>query len=118
MKARHLLAIIAAAATSLAACQKSEDLGPEKVEIDTEAAIEIPAEGNAVTVNLTATVDWALQGYDSDVQQWLSISPESGKASADAQTIVIRALPNEGVERSANIVFYGNILCKAPLTIM
>ena len=117
MKARHLLAIIAAAATSLAACQKSEDLGPEKVEIDTEAAIEIPAEGDAVTVNLTATVDWALQGYDSDVQQWLSISPESGKASADAQTIVIRALPNEGVERSANIVFYGNILCKAPLTI-
>jgi len=117
MKARHLLAIIAAAATSLAACQKSEDLGPEKVEIDTEAAIEIPAEGDAVTVNLTATVDWALQGYDSDVQQWLSISPESGKASADAQTIIIKALPNEGVDRSASIVFYGNILCKAPLTI-
>ncbi len=117
MKARYLLAIIAAAATSLAACQKSEDLGPEKVEIDTESAIEIPAEGGEFTVNLTATVDWALQGYDSGVQQWLNISPESGKASAGAQSIVIRALRNEGVERSANIVFYGNILCKAPLTI-
>ncbi len=117
MKAKHLLAIIAAAATTLAACQKSEDLGPEKVEIDSEAGIEIPKEGGELTIRLTATVDWALQGYDSAVQQWLSISPESGKASADAQTIAIKVLPNEGTDRSANIVFYGNILCKAPLTI-
>ncbi len=117
MKAKHLLAIIAAAATTLAACQKSEDLGPEKVEIDSEAGVEIPKEGGELTIKLTATVDWALQGYDSAVQQWLSISPESGKASADAQTIAIKVLPNEGTDRSANIVFYGNILCKAPLTI-
>ncbi len=117
MKAKHLLAIIAAAATTLAACQKSEDLGPEKVEIDSEASVEIPKEGGELTIKLTATVDWALQGYDSAVQQWLSISPESGKASADAQTIAIKVLPNEGADRSANIVFYGNILCKAPLTI-
>ncbi len=117
MKAKHLLAIIAAAATSLAACQKTEDLGPEKVEIDSEASIEMPAEGGVFTVNLTATVDWALQGYASDVQEWLNISPESGKASSDAQAITVMVLENVGVERSANIVFYGNILCKAPLTI-
>ncbi len=117
MKTKHLLAIIAAAAASFAACQKPVDLGPEKVEIDSEASVEIPKEGGELTIKLTATVDWALQGYTAEVQQWLSISPESGKASADAQTITLKVLQNEGADRTANIVFYGNILCKAPLTI-
>ncbi len=117
MKARHLLSIIAAAAASFAACQKPVDLGPEQVAIDSDANIEIPAEGQEFTVNLTATVDWALQGYTAEVQEWLSISPESGKAAAGTQTVTVKALKNEGADRSASIVFYGNILCKAPLTI-
>ena len=117
MKARHLLSIIAAAAASFVACQKPVDLGPEQVAIDSDANIEIPAEGQELTVNLTATVDWALQGYTAEVQEWLSISPESGKAAAGTQTVTIKALKNEGADRTASIVFYGNILCKAPLTI-
>ena len=117
MKAKHLLSFIAAAATTLVACQKTEDLGPEKVEIDSEATIEVPAEGQELTIKLTATVDWALKDYTAEVQQWLSISPENGKASADAQTITVKVLKNEGTDRSASIIFYGNILCQAPLTI-
>ncbi len=117
MKATHLLSFIAAAATTLVACQKTVDLGPEKVEIDSDATIEVPAEGQELTIKLTATVDWALKDYTAEVQQWLSISPENGKASADAQTITVKVLKNEGTDRSASIIFYGNILCQAPLTI-
>ena len=117
MKYKSLFALAAAAATMLFACQKPVDLGPEQVSIDSEATHEFPVEGGEYTIQLTATVDWSLQGYDESVQAWLSVSPSSGKASADPQTITISALPNEGANRQADLVFYGNIMCKAPLTI-
>ncbi len=101
----------------LAACQKPVDLGPEKVVIDSEATHEFPVEGGECTIQLTATVDWSVQGYDEDVKSWLSVEPASGKASADPQTVTIKALANEGADRKADLVFYGNIMCKAPLTI-
>lgn len=103
--------------TMLAACQKPVDLGPEKVVIDSEATHEFPVEGGEYTIQLTATVDWSVQGYDEDVKSWLSVEPASGKASADPQTVTIKALANEGADRKADLVFYGNIMCKAPLTI-
>lgn len=103
--------------TMLAACQKPVDLGPEKVVIDSEATHELPVEGGEYTIQLTATVDWSVQGYDEDVKSWLSVEPASGKASADPQTVTIKALANEGADRKADLVFYGNIMCKAPLTI-
>ena len=117
MKYKSLLALAAASLTMAFACQKPVDLGPEKVVIDSEATHEFPVEGGEYTLQLTATVDWALQGYDESVKTWLSISPSSGTASADPQTITIKALPNEGADRKADIVFYGNVMCKAPLTI-
>ena len=117
MKYKSLLALAAASLTMAFACQKPVDLGPEKVVIDSEATHEFPVEGGEYTLQLTATVDWALQGYDESVKTWLSISPSSGTASADSQTITIKALPNEGADRKADIVFYGNVMCKAPLTI-
>lgn len=113
--------IIIAAASSLlvlASCTKTKDLGPEKLTIEGgTSAIELAKEGETVTVTLNATVDWELQGYTADIQSWLSITPASGSASADAQTITIKSLANTGTDRSADIVFYGNVLCKAPLTI-
>lgn len=117
MKYKSLLALAAASLTMAFACQKPVDLGPEKVVIDSEATHEFPVEGGEYTLQLTATVDWTLQGYDESVKNWLSISPSSGTASADAQTITIKALPNEGADRKADIVFYGNVMNKAPLTI-
>lgn len=117
MKYKSLLALAAASLTMAFACQKPVDLGPEKVVIDSEATHEFPVEGGEYTLQLTATVDWTLQGYDESVKNWLSISPSSGTASADPQTITIKALPNEGADRKADIVFYGNVMNKVPLTI-
>lgn len=117
MKYKSLLALAAASLTMAFACQKPVDLGPEKVVIDSEATHEFPVEGGEYTIQLTATVDWSVQGYDEDVKSWLSVEPASGKASADPQTVTIKALANEGADRKADLVFYGNIMCKAPLTI-
>ncbi len=117
MKLRHLFFSCAAFALTFAACDPEEDLGPEEVTLNGASAIELATSGDEVTLSLKATVDWTLQGYDADVQTWLVISPSSGKASKDAQTITLKALENKETDRTANIVFYGNILCKAPLTI-
>lgn len=116
MKTKNLILSAAAALLAFAGCQKPVDLGPEQVSIDSEATVEVPVEGDEFTVNLKATVDWALQGYD-EVKSWVSVLPESGKASAETQTVTIKVLPNDGKARTASLVFYGNIMCKAPLTI-
>ena len=119
MKLKHIFFAMAASIAVLAGCQKPVELGPEEVTIvsPSETVIDVPVEGTEFTVSLKATVDWALQGYTDEVRSWLSISPDSGKAAKDAQTITVKVLANEDVDRKADIVFYGNIMCKAPLTI-
>lgn len=119
MKLKHIFFAMAASIAVLAGCQKPVELGPEEVTIvsPSETVIDVPVEGTEFTVSLKATVDWALQGYTDEVRSWLSISPDSGKAAKDAQTITVKVLANEDVDRKADIVFYGNIMCEAPLTI-
>ncbi len=117
MKLRNLFLIGLASAVLFAGCKKEDDLGPEQVSIDPAAPYEFPVEGGEYLVELTATVDWAMQGYDESVSDWLSITPSSGKASASPQFVTIKALPNDGVNRKADLVFYGNIMHKASLTI-
>ena len=117
MKLRNLFLIGLASTVLFAGCKKEDDLGPEQVSIDPAAPYEFPVEGGEYLVELTATVDWAMQGYDESVSDWLSITPSSGKASASPQFVTIKALPNDGVNRKADLVFYGNIMHKASLTI-
>ena len=119
MKIRHLFSAALASALLIAGCTKPVDLGPAEVSIlsPAESTIEVPTEGTEFTVTLKATIDWALQGYDSEVSSWILVTPESGKAAAEEQVITVKVLANDDIDRSADLVFYGNVLCKAPLTI-
>lgn len=118
MNHKSLFVLAAASLTMMYACQKTEELGPESLSLDPSAtSYEFPVEGGTYTVELTATVDWSIQGYDDDVKSWLSITPSEGKASASAQTVTIKAMENTGANRKADLVFYGNIMHKAELTI-
>ena len=99
MKTKHFFLAAAALISALVACQKkTEDLGPEKVEINT-AEVSLPADGGEATVNLTATVDWKAQ-IPAEAQEWLVVAPEEGSASASAQTVKVKALKNDGYDRS------------------
>lgn len=118
MKIKNLFTLAVALLTIATACQKEPDLGPEEISISpAETTYEFPEKGGTYTIELTATVDWTIQGYDKKITPWLSIEPSSGKASASVQTITITALPNEDTNRKADLVFYGNIMNQAPLTI-
>ena len=108
----------AASLTMLFACEKPVDLGPEEVTIvSSDVLEEIPVDGGEYTIELKATLDWSVQNYEGDVTSWLNITPSRGSASADNQTVSIKVLPNDGANRSFDIVFYGNIMHSASLTI-
>ena len=118
MKIKNLFTLAVASLTIATACQKEPDLGPEEISISpAETTYEFQEKGGTYTIELTATVDWTIQGYDDEIESWLSIEPSSGKASASVQTITITALANDGANRKADLVFYGNIMNQAPLTI-
>lgn len=118
MKYKSLFALAAASLTMVFACQKTTELGPEEISLNpAETTHEFPEEGGEYVVELTATIDWSVQGYDEDAQTWLSINPSSGKASASPQTITIKAMANDRADRKADLVFYGNIMHKAELTV-
>lgn len=118
MKYKSLLALAAASLTMVFACQKPVELAEEISLSPAATSYEFPEEGGEYTIELTATVDWSLQGYDAEVQKWLSVNPPSGAASDSPQTVTIKALANGGANRQADLVFYGNIMHKAGLTII
>lgn len=118
MKYKSLLALAAASLTMVFACQKPVELAEEISLSPAATSYEFPEEGGEYTIELTATVDWSLQGYDAEVQKWLSVNPSSDAASDSPQTVTIKALANDGANRQADLVFYGNIMHKAGLTII
>lgn len=118
MKYKSLLALTAASLTMVFACQKPVELAEEISLSPAATSYEFPEEGGEYTIELTATVDWSLQGYDAEVQKWLSVNPPSGAASDSPRTVTIKALANDGANRQADLVFYGNIMHKAGLTII
>ena len=71
MKLKNLLFMGLASAFIFAGCEEKEDFGPEEISINPAGSIEIQMAGgdaNAVTIELKATIDWALRGYDERVQ--------------------------------------------------
>ena len=53
------------------------------------------------TLTVTASRDWMVE-TDAD---WVVVSPESGLASADAQTVTVTVLENKGLDRSVDVKF-------------
>ncbi len=115
MKIKNLLCA-AMAVLAFASCEE-QNLGPEKVEIKSSNALEIPEAGGTVTLEFVATVDWELQGYTDEVSSWLVASKLSGKASADVQKIDFTAESNEGANLVANLSIFGNVLMNKPFTV-
>ena len=77
-----------------------EDLGTPEISIsESEMTFEVAGGDKEMTV--TATRDWKVE-TDAD---WVVVSPESGKASAEAQKVVVSVLENKGLDRTADLMF-------------
>lgn len=112
MKIKHLFSVFFAAAAVLAGCEKPVDFGDPSLTISQYTA-EVPMDGGSVTVKVNATRDWVVR-TDAD---WVIVDPESGKASFDDVTVTITAPANTGVNRTADIEFYGGKLACESLTL-
>ena len=101
MKLRNLFLGVFSAVAVLAACQKEEqDLGTPDISIDkNEMTFEVA--GGEQTLAVTATRDWKVE-TEAD---WVVVSPESGAASADPQTVTVTVLENTGMDREASLKF-------------
>ena len=101
MKFKSLLVSAAAAVFAVVACQEvAQDLGAPDISLsESEMTFEVAGGDQELTLN--ATRDWKVE-TDAD---WVVVSPESGKASAEDQKVTVSVLENEGMDRTADLKF-------------
>ena len=101
MKLKNLFWGALASLAVFAACEEPEqnlgtpDIGLSVTEMTFDTA------GGEQTLTVTATRDWMVE-TDAD---WVVVSPESGSASADAQTVTVSVLENTGLDREVDLKF-------------
>ncbi len=101
MKLKNLFWGALASLAVFAACEEPEqNLGTPDIAVSaTEMTFE--AAGGEQTLTVTATRDWMVE-TDAD---WVVVSPESGAASAEAQTVTVSVLENTGLDREVDLKF-------------
>ena len=101
MKLKNLFWGALASLAVFAACEEPEqNLGTPDIAVSaTEMTFE--AAGGEQTLTVTATRDWMVE-TDAD---WVVVSPESGSASSEAQTVTVSVLENTGLDREVDLKF-------------
>lgn len=90
----------------LTACEElagnlgTPNLGTPDISISVDE-MEFDIDGGDQTLTVTSTRDWSVEN-EAD---WVVVSPDSGTASADPQTVTVSVLPNDGLSRTADLVF-------------
>ena len=93
--------LVCCALAAFAACEsEQEDLGNPSLTVSvTELAFDQVGGDEAVVLN--ATRDWRA----TSSAEWVVVTPASGEASAEDQTVVVSTLANDGGNRTADLTF-------------
>ena len=113
MKLRSFVLSAVAAIAAFAACQKEPALDSSKFELS-QNTLNFTTEAGVQTITLTSGKTWKADYADG--VEWVSVTPGTGAASAEPQTITVTVVPNDGYERSTTITFT-NGLIKEKLTV-
>ena len=100
MKFKHLLIALIAAVPVLFGCEQEEDLGSPRLTVDVEQLSFDQGEGSN-TLQITATRDW----FISSKPEWVALSAEEGKGSAQPQTVTVSVNANSGNDRTGEVLF-------------
>ena len=104
MKLRNLFLGVCSAVAMFAACEQAEqtqqDLGTPNISLS-ESLMAFDVDGGDKTLTVTSSRDWRVEG----ATDWVVVSPDEGKASAEPQTVTVSVLPNAGLDRSVTLVF-------------
>lgn len=106
MKIKNLFFIGFAAMSLFVACEEKEDeiSGNPSLELSVNT-LEFEQAADSETITLTANRDWVVE-----VPSWLSVSPSSGSASDEPQTITISVEENTEVDRSVTLEFKASLV--------
>lgn len=101
MKINKLFFASLAILATLVGCKEKEEapLAPS-LNLD-KTEVELGKEGGSATVTLTTNRDWTA----TPSAEWITVEPESGSASDDAQSVTITVLPNTGNNRTGSVSF-------------
>ena len=99
MKYKKLFTAILAAAAVLTACKEEKDYTLPEIKVNV-IDLDFDAASSSSTVTVDATRDWKV----TTEADWVSISPDSGKANEE-QTVTVTVLGNEGFNREAKLKF-------------
>ena len=110
MKIKKLFFIGFAATSLFVACEEKGDeiSGTPSIELSTNT-LEFEQAADSETITLTANRDWVVE-VPSSASSWLTVSPTSGSASDESQTITIEVTENEGINRSAELEFNASLV--------
>ena len=101
MKLRNLFLGVCSALAVFASCEPAEqNLGTPDISISVNE-MTFDVDGGDQELTVTATRDWKVEN-DAD---WVVVSPSSGAASADPQSVTVSVLENTGLDRTADLVF-------------
>lgn len=94
-------------ATSVSCDQLGQFLGEPAITIG-ESELNFGIDADEVTFTLNSTRDWKVEND----AEWVIVSPESGSASAEDQTITVTVLENKGMDRTADLKFTIGMISK------
>ncbi len=103
MKVRNLFFAVLASAAVLVGCQeKEQDLGAPSIEVTLKTTEPVASQGGEVKASVLTTRDWKVAELPEGVE---SVTPQEGKASANAQEVTIKLGKNEGRQRTIKVKF-------------
>ncbi len=110
MKIRNLFFIGFAAVSLFAACDKKgeEVTGTPSIELSTNT-LEFEQAEDSETITLTANRDWVVE-VPASASSWLTVTPTSGSASDEPQTITISVKENTGINRDVKLEFNASLV--------
>ncbi len=101
MQIKSFITSVFAGLALFVSCEEpNTDLGAPALTL-VESEITIDQAGGEKVITLSSTRDW-MAASDGE---WLVVTPESGSASADPQTVTVTALENTGMDREATVTF-------------
>ena len=110
MKIKNLFFIGFAATSLFVACEEKEDEISSNPSIELSVnTLEFEQAADSETITLTANRDWVVE-VPSSASSWLKVSPTSGSASDEPQTITISVEENTEVDRSVTLEFKASLV--------
>ena len=97
MKIRNLFFVGFAAASLFAACEEKDDVisGTPSIKLSANT-LEFEQAEDSETITLTANRDWVVE-VPASASSWLTVTPTSGSASDEPQTITVAVKENTGI---------------------